>query len=241
MIEMPKYAPLVTMMFLGACAGLLFLGMAFLYGLVARKRWIMQVSVALAASGVLFYATLLFGFSLASSEKILSIGERKHYCEVDCHIAYSVASVTNASELGSGEKRISASGRFFVVRLQTWFDPSTIGPYRGNAPLTPSPRKVVVVDAAGHEFSPSQPGQRAFELTPGAITTPLTTSLRPGESFNTDFVFDLPADIHNPRLYVGNTDAIASLIIGDEESPLHKRIYFALSPSSPPSSATSNR
>jgi len=116
------------------------------------------------------------------------------------------------------------------VRIQTWFDPTTIASFRGNSPLTPSPRKVVVLDDAGREFSPSEPGQRAFELTPGAITTPLTTPLRPGESFSTDFVFDLPSNVRNPRLYVGNTDAIASLIIGDEESPLHRKIYFALAP-----------
>jgi hypothetical protein len=230
MVEMPKYAPLVTVIFMGAGAGLIFMGFAFLYGLAARKRWITYVSAALAAFGVLLYASLLFGFSLGSTEKILPIGAQKHFCEVDCHIAYSVSAVTTTSELGSGEKRLAASGKFYVVRIQTWFDPTTIASFRGNSPLTPSPRKVVVLDDAGREFSPSEPGQRAFELTPGAITTPLTTPLRPGESFSTDFVFDLPSHVRNPRLYVGNTDAIASLIIGDEESPLHRKIYFALAP-----------
>src|ERR1700731_516373 len=104
MIEMPKYAPFVTVMFLGACAGLLFMGIAFLYGLAARKRWILQVSAVLAICGVLLYATLLFGFSLSSSETVLAIGGQKHFCEVDCHIANSVTSVTTVSELGSGEK-----------------------------------------------------------------------------------------------------------------------------------------
>jgi len=241
MIEMPKYAPFVTVMFLGACAGLLFMGITFLYGLAARKRWIMQVSAALAVSGVLLYATLLFGFSLSSSETVLAIGGQKHFCEVDCHIANSVTSVTTTPQLGSGEKRISAAGKFYVVRIQTWFDPSTIASFRGNSPLAPSPRRVVVVDDRGHEFSISQPGQRAFEITPGAITTPLTTPLRPGESYSTDFVFDLPADIRNPRLFVGDADPISSLIIGHEDSPLHRKIYFALSPASTPNSATSAR
>jgi hypothetical protein len=231
MIEMPKYAPLVILMFLGSCAGLLFVGITFLYGLIARKRWVMQVSAALAASGILLYAALLFGFSLSSTDKILSIGDQKHFCEVDCHIAYSVTSVTSASELGVGEKRIFAFGKFYVVRVQTWFDPSTISPFRGNAPLAPSPRKVVVLDEAGREFTPSQPGQGAYELTPGATTTSLSTPLRPGESYSTDFVFDLPADVPKPRLHVGDADPVSSLIIGHEESPLHKKIYFAISPS----------
>src|ERR1700733_2740813 len=241
MIEMPKYAPLVIVMFLGACSGLLFTGLAFLYGLVTRKRRVMQVSAALAASGVLLYATLLLGFSLASADKVLAVGDQKHFCEVDCHIAYSVTSVTNASELGVGEKRISAAGKFYVVRVQTWFDPTTIGSFRGNGPLAPSPRKVAVLDEAGREFSPSQPGQRTYELTPGATTTPLTTPLRPGESYSTDFVFDLPADVRQPRLLVGDVDPVSSLIIGHEDSPLHKKIYFAISPSISTNNAKSQR
>jgi hypothetical protein len=241
MIEMPKYAPLVTVMFLGACAGLVFTGLAFLYGLIARKRWVMRTSAALAVGGILLYATLLFGFSLGSSEKVLAIGGQKHFCEIDCHIAYSVTSVTSASELGSGEKRTAPAGKFYVVRLQTWFDPSTIAPFRGNGPLAPSSRRVVVVDDAGREFSPSQPGQRAIELTPGATTTPLTTPLRPGETYSTDFVFDLPADVHQPRLLVGDADPISTLIIGHEDSPLHKKIYFAITPANPISNAKSQR
>lgn len=241
MIEMPKYAPFVTVIFLGACAGLVFTGVAFLYGLFASKRWVMRTSVALAAGGILLYATLLFGFSLSSSEKVLAIGNFKRFCELDCHIAYSVTSVTSASELGAGEKHTAATGKFYVVRIQTWFDPSTIAPYRGNGPLAPSPRRVVVVDESGREFSPSQPGQRAFELTPGATTTPLSTPLRPGESYSTDFVFDLPADVHQPRLLVGDADPVSALIIGHEDSPLHKKIYFAISPASSINNAKSQR
>jgi hypothetical protein len=239
MIEMPKYGPLVIVMFLGACSGLLFMGIAFLYGLVTRKRWVMQVSAALAASAVVLYWALLFGFSLASSDKVLSMGDQKHFCEVDCHIAYSVTSVTNAAELGVGEKRISAAGKFYIVRVQTWFDPSTISSFRGNGQLAPSPRKVVVLDEDSREFAPSQPGQRTYELTPSATTTPLTTPLRPGESYSTDFVFDLPSDVHRPRLLVGDVDPISSLIIGHENSPLHKKIYFAISPATPINNAKS--
>jgi hypothetical protein len=239
MIEMPKYAPLVTLMFLGASAGLVFTGLAFLYGIIARKRWVMRTSAALAVGGVLLYATLLFGFSIGSSEGVLAIGGQKYFCEIDCHIAYSVASVTSASELRAGEKRIAATGKFYVVRIQTWFDPSTIAPFRGNGPLAPSPRWVVVVDESGREFAPSQPGQRALELTSGATTTPLTTPLRPGETYSTDLVFDLPPDVHQPRLFIGDADPVSALIIGHEDSPLHKKIYFAISPANPINNAKS--
>jgi hypothetical protein len=69
----------------------------------------------------------------------------------------------------------------------------------------------------------------------------LSTSLRPGETYTTDFVFDLPTDVHQPRLLVGDADPISALIIGHEDSPLHKKIYFAISPASPINNAKSQR
>jgi hypothetical protein len=237
MVEMPKYAPLVIVTFMGACAGLLLMGLVFLYGLVVHKRWLIRTAAAVAVSGILLYGTLLFGFSLTSTDQVLAIGAQKHFCEVDCHVAYSVTAVTSTSELGSGTNRTPATGTFYVVRVQTWFDPATISPRRGNAPLTPSPRNVEVVDDSGTLYGPSQPGQRAFELTPSASTTPLTTALHPGESYSTDIVFDLPAGVRQPRLLIGDTDPMASLLIGHENSPMHKKIYFALSLAASPSSA----
>ncbi len=61
------------------------------------------------------------------------------------------------------------------------------------------------------------------------------------ESYSTDFVFDLPADVHQPRLLVGDADPVSTLIIGHEDSPLHKKIYFAISPASSINNAKSQR
>jgi hypothetical protein len=86
MVEMPKYAPLVIVTFMGACAGLLLMGLVFLYGLVVHKRWLIRTAAAVAVSGILLYGTLLFGFSLTSTDQVLAIGAQKHFCEVDCHV-----------------------------------------------------------------------------------------------------------------------------------------------------------
>lgn len=229
MVQMPKYSPFVFVMFLATCGGLVLMGMVFLYGLVSRKFLVAKIAAGLAAAGVIIYTALLLGFSLGSADQTLPMGAQKYFCEVDCHIAISVASATTAPALGNGAARVSAGGVFHILRLRTWFDPTTTASFRGNAPLTPAPRRVVIVDDAGREYSPSEAGQHAYELVSGASTTPLTTPLRPGESFFTDFVFDLPPDIRNPRLLVRTEDLVATLLIGHELSPLHKKIYFALS------------
>jgi hypothetical protein len=226
MVRMPMYSPLVVLAFLGACAGLVLMAVICLFGLVSRRFMVAKVAAGIAATAVALYALLLFSFSLASQERTLLSGQYKYFCEVDCHIAYSVQSVTQERSLGSGSVVMNAQGVFYIVRLQTWFDPSTISAHRGNGPLAPSPREVVVVDSNGHEYAPLPQAQQI--LGADANTTPLTTPLRPSESFLTDFVFDLPPDAPNPRLLVKDADPITAVFIGHEDSPLHKKIFFAL-------------
>jgi len=56
--------------------------------------------------------------------------------------------------------------------------------------------------------------------------------ISPAESFEKEIVFDLPTDAKNPRLYMregyGIDHAIEALLIGDEDSIMHKRNYFKL-------------
>ena len=55
--------------------------------------------------------------------------------------------------------------------------------------------------------------------------------MKPGESYTTDLVFDVPSEVTNPRLYITIADALpAPLLIGHERSPLHKKILFGLAP-----------
>jgi hypothetical protein len=123
-------------------------------------------------------------------------------------------------------EQISAHGEFVIVRVKTWFDERTISAHRGNGPLTPNGRKVILVDDAGRSFAPSPEGQKAFALT--ANSTPLTQALRPGESYKTDFVFDVPRDARGLRLLITEDDPETRLVIGHENSLLHKKIYFAV-------------
>jgi hypothetical protein len=228
MVQMPMYAPIVILLFLGTCGGLLLMGVAFVYGLISRKHVVARVAAALILVGALLYGGSLLGFALTSSERTLPAGEHKYFCEVDCHIAYSVMGLTPEPALAGGSEHTHAGESLYVVRLQTWFDPETISPHRGDGYLTPSPLRISIVDDAGREYAPVDPTQFQYRLPATIQATPLSTPLRPGESFSTDIVFDLPVGIRNPRLLVTDSDWTYSLLIGHEKSPLHKKIYFDL-------------
>jgi hypothetical protein len=81
-----------------------------------------------------------------------------------------------------------------------------------------------VVDEAGRQYATSLAGQKALV----AHNVPLTHELRPGESYDSVLVFDLPADARNPRLLLADWDPVTMLLIGHENSFLHKKIYFQL-------------
>ena len=146
-------------------------------------------------------------------------------------MAYSVVDLTTAKTLGPPLNQRSAAGTFYVVKVKTWFDERTISSHRGYAPLSPNPRRVVVTDDQGRQYEPSDEGQAALAQAQGK-SAPLTQALRPGESYTTDLVFDLPDGIQNPRLLITDASKILQLLIGHESSPFHKKIYFGLTPQS---------
>lgn len=187
----------------------------------ARGKRERAANVLLASfGGVALYLVLLLAFSLASREKQLARGEEKYFCEIDCHLAYSVLNVRRTKTLGLAPDAISAEGIFYVVTVRTRFDETTITPRRGNFPLTPNSRVARVFDEEG----------RGYELA-RTSGTPLTTPLRPGESYTTELIFDLPADARNPRLLINETNFVTHFIVGHENSPLHEKTEFRLEPS----------
>lgn len=224
---MPQFAPLVILTFLGTCLVLGLTGVVIVYGLVRGKRLAMRYGLAAALAEAGIYGLLLLTASLASQEKVLGPGEQKYFCEVDCHVAYSLVDVQTAKTVGTPPLQRNAAGTFYVVKVKTWFDERTISTHRGYAPLSPNPRRVSVVDAQGREYETSPEGTRALEQA-HATGTPLTQPLRPGESYTTVLVFDLPADARYPRLLITDADEILRAVIGHERSPFHKKIYFGL-------------
>ena len=201
---MPEHAPFVAVAFLGTIAlvALLSAGATaeFFLGRLRLAAGLAAAVLVLCAA----YVVVLFGASAASETKTLRRGDRKYFCEIDCHLAYWI------------ESAAASPGRVSVV-VRTWFDPNTIAGFRGNAPLTPNPRIVRLGDAARGRLLPSS-----------VAGTPLSTPLRPGESYTTELVFRPPAGFRARTLFLGDPPGVECVLVGHENSPGHGRILFAL-------------
>ena len=220
-------AALGVMAFLGTGFVIALVGIFLIYSLLARK--FNQTRLALLAVIVIaaLYVGLVLLFAFSSKERVLARGQEKYFCEIDCHLAYSIADVTQSKTLGNPPAQASAGGMFMTVTLKTSFDEKTIGPRRGNESLTPNSRVVTVIDEQGRRYGPSEAGQRALEQS-GLAGTPLNTALRPGESYLTTLAFDLPPDAKSPTLLVSDGEWETHFIIGHENSPWHKTTRFQL-------------
>lgn len=163
-----------------------------------------SLAIVLAIESVL-YVALLVGYSETSKEVVLAPGAEKYFCELDCHLAYTVTAVRR-------------DGNSVVVALRTRFDEHSIAPWRGDAPLAPNPREIQVVDADGHMYAPHQ-----------SRGPTLTTPLRPGQSYTTEFTFNIPVDSRDPRLVLLSKNTVPErVMIGNENSFLHRKVSFRL-------------
>jgi hypothetical protein len=200
-------APLAVMGFLAAVGGLFLALSSILIFWFARKPKFASIAARAIAAGAAVYFALLFGFSASSHETALARGREKYFCEIDCHLAYSIVDVTAQPD-----------GRS-VVTLRTRFDETTTSPSRPkDISLTPSPREVRLIDSRGQVYAPS--------ATQG---TPLTTPLKPADSYTTQLEFTLPQEATGLRLLINTVPAWPDkLVIGDENSWLHKKTYLSL-------------
>ncbi len=208
-----------VLLFLGTCLVMLVAALFVLYGLIVRKFGRVLVTLVGVSVALGLYLGLMLLFSLSSTEKVLARGEEKHFCEIDCHLAYSVVNVRRAKALGGPPDQTSAKGDYYVVTVRTRFDETTIAPWRGNGLLRPNNRVVMISDDRGRRYGLSR--ERG---------TPLTTPLRPGESYTTELVFDLPPEARNPVLSIREDLFPTLFIIGHENSFWHKQTKFRLEP-----------
>ena len=220
-------APIGVLAFLGTGLLILVAVLMLVGSLVARKfRLAKFVSVAmLVIAGS--YVGVMLAFSLAGREKVLARGEEKHFCEIDCHLAYSIANVRQTKTLGTSPNQLTAQGVYTVVTLKTRFDETTIAPWRGNGLLYPNSRVLTLVDERGNKHAPAN---AALPVLAASQTsgTPLTAPLRPGESYTTEVVFDLPADVKSATLLINESDFVTHFIIGHENSFWHGQTRFQL-------------
>jgi hypothetical protein len=225
MAETPRFAHFVVLLFLGSAFFFVIGCVILLYAALRKSSVLALASAATLGALLVGYFTLLVGVSLLSPEKTLAVGHQKYFCEVDCHIAYSVQSSYSAFTLGPEASPTVAKGVFVIVKLQTWFDPNSISKFRGDVPLAPNPRRPYLVNDIGQRFEPWLTAASSV-VDAG---TPLTQPLGPGESYLTNLVFDVPPSSRHLRLLLlSDSGPVSKLVIDDENSLLHRKIYLDL-------------
>jgi hypothetical protein len=208
-------APIGALALLGT-AFLLFVAAAILIqSLIVRKRGRAKIVVLaiLLIAGAYLAAILIF--SLSSHERVLARGQEKHFCEIDCHLAYSIVNTTQAKTIGVAPNQRNAQGQFTVITVKTRFDETTTSLQRGNALLYPNSRALTLIDDRGNRYGPSS-----------QFGTPFTTPLQPGDSYTTDVAFDLPTNIKPATLLINEGEWVTHFVIGHENSPLHRQTKF---------------
>src|SRR5829696_8012302 len=92
-------APLGVLALLGTGFLLMLLALAFVYTLVKRNFRVNKLVLTGAVIVVGVYVAVLLLFSFTSNEQSLARGQEKHFCELACHLAYSVVAVTDSKNV----------------------------------------------------------------------------------------------------------------------------------------------
>ena len=200
--------PFTVLLFVGAVLAGAALLVLYVIARVTKREPLARVTLRVLLGGAAAYVVIFLLASFTSHSRVLAVGQEKHICEIDCHLAYAVAA-TKSESLPNGLVR-------HTVTVKVRFDEQTISSRRPrDATLTPNSRYVALVDDMGHRYAGSTDG--------------LKRKLIPGESYTTDIVFEVPADAKGLRLVLRNNDPETAFIIGHENSLLHGKTTFALS------------
>lgn len=215
-------APLAALLLVGAAGlGLLLLAASAYCALRGRgglaRRWF----VGALGVGVL-YAAALLGMSLLSADRALPLGGEKYFCELDCHLAYSVQGV---DRLGAA---VGVPGTVWTVTVRARFDEATTAPWRPrDVPVWPNPRRAWVEDDAGARHERSAPAEEALPLADDDLST-LDRPLVPGQSYRSRLAFVLPPGRRPVRLLLADGEWFQRLVVDNEATPWHGRVWFEL-------------
>lgn len=213
---------LLTVMAIGGAAIIAFL---------AHRRHnpgVMRTFTGVAAIIALAYGGGVIAASAASTEQTLLPGDIKWFCGfyLDCHLGMSVERVERVAALSSATGTIKPAGSFHVLTLR--LHNNAKNPNIDMLLYRPDAR---IIDALGNEYTRSSAGEAALDRSerPGAIGAETKVTHTPVDA---TIVFDLPANIQQPRLQVSEgwiVDRIIELgLINDENSIFHKRSVFSI-------------
>lgn len=198
--------------------GLVVAGILLIIAFLKKINWLKIFVLGGVTVWFVFYVIIFFASSIFSEEKTLSLNEPKEFCGfyLDCHMHAAVTDVRKTKTIGDK----TANGEFYIVKVKVFSDAK-------QAKLGLLTVDAKVIDNQKREFSRDATAEANLGEQP-----PFDKQISPVESFEKEIVFDLPADAQNPRLDIREgyriDHALEAILVGDEDSLLHKRNYFKL-------------
>ena len=176
-----------------------------------RRQWTRAKRVLLVlGSFLVVYTAVLLSVSLLSPQRVLAM--HQDHCFDDWCL--SVERVGQQSVVGASPIVITAHGAFYLVTVRVSSQARAIIQRALDA-------QVYLLDASGQRYDPDPSAQQALDAT-GQGGQPLDSELAPGSSFTRTVVFDLPKSSSHLALVVTHGLFPDVLVIGSEQSFLHK-------------------
>jgi hypothetical protein len=203
--------------------GLIVAGILLIASLIAKKTWLAKFTIGGVAVWMVFYAVMLLGYSAASKDRVLGVGEAKEFCGfyLDCHMHAEVTSVRTAKQIGDR----TANGMFYIVGVRVFSDAKN--PNISFRLI--EPRALIEVD----DTTAIRRDLNAEARLPTAAVD-LGGDIKGRQTIDKEIVLDVPPTIPDPKLQIaegyGIDSAIEAVLIDDEDSIRHARTYFALTP-----------
>lgn len=210
-----------VLLMLMTIGGLLTAVVLFIVAIFTKKRWLWNFVVGGVAVWFVFYAAMLFGFSLTSTEKVLAAGEAKEYCGfyLDCHMHAAVTDVRTAKTIGA----VSAKGTFYIANVKVFSDARNSAV---NLHLIEPKARVVLPNGDKIERNVEAEAQLP------TANVRLDQDISNSQIIQKEIVFDVPTDAVNPKLLItegyGIDKTIEHVLVGDEDSIFHALTFFEL-------------
>lgn len=193
------------------------LALCVVFFFLLRRQWRRASRIALALFAcVALYAVVLMNVSLLSPQRVLAMHENR--CFDDWCL--SVERVVQQPTVGTAPNIVSARGVYYLVSVRISSLAKAISQRAPDA-------QVYLLNAGGQRFDPSVPGQQALDAT-GQGGQALSSELAPGSSFTRILVFDLPKGSSHLALVVTHGLFPDLLVIGSDQSFLHKPTIIEL-------------
>jgi hypothetical protein len=209
-----------TLLLLMTICGLIVAAILMVFAFWTNRNWLKSFVLGGVMTWLFAYIFLLFCGSFFSVERTLAFNEPKEFCGFyfDCHLHTAVMDARKTKTLGD----LTANGEFYILKVKVSSDAK-----RESLRLVETEAKVI--DAQNREFRRNIEAEKFLGAQPEFETT-----ISPNESFTKEIVFDVPTDAKNLRLDLkdgyGIDNYIEAILIGDEDSILHKRNYFQIEP-----------